>query len=561
MHDRDRCPIRFNRADVNHGTQSINAPWGQHSGITFRDQVRRSQVTYVGKDVFTALLTFQTGFFPFSVYTNRTVNKALNKTGRCFWRHLRVFGMFVMFVFLSGCYLYNPPPAPIEHDRFSDIAEVEQRTLPEGCERLDLELAVETAIKNNPDFISKYHSMKAAWARFYQSLSAYLPTITGTYGIGEDRTYPRHYSGPGLDPRKQYNYYNEIGIQGQWLVFDGLMRTMNMLSARQEAKYAESINEDARRLLIKAVADQFHSILLAQEQIRIDRANLSFNLRQTEESQIKYDAGSVALTDVLNFRIQATQAENSLIIAEYQLENAKFILAELMGLTSGYIPDDVTITAEDEVETQYLTDIGVYLDTALANRPDLQAFRQTLMATRYAYYSTWGALSPKVYFNTGYNYSWDRTRVRGSEPLNPVPSARNPYREKEYTGTFNYGMSINWELFSGGRRLFAIRELQATVAEREYQLEEQWLKVISEVRQAYDECQKSTRQLLLFRKIQDDALKNRDLVEEDYKAGNTDIIRLNEAQTQLVQAQSDLAKARINVLNSRTKLAAATGVN
>jgi outer membrane protein TolC len=183
------------------------------------------------------------------------------------------------------------------------------------------------------------------------------------------------------------------------------------------------------------------------------------------------------------------------------------------------------------------------------------------MATRYSYYSSWGALSPKVFLNMGYNHSWDRTRVRGDEPLNPVPAARTPYKEKQYTGTFNYGMSINWELFSGGRTLFSIREMQANVAEREFQLEEQWLKVISEVRQAYDECQKSTRQLILFRKIQDDALKNRDLVEEDYKAGNTDIIRLNEAQTQLVQAQSDLAKARINVLNSRTKLAAATGVN
>lgn len=99
------------------------------------------------------------------------------------------------------------------------------------------------------------------------------------------------------------------------------------------------------------------------------------------------------------------------------------------------------------------------------------------------------------------------------------------------------------------------------VAESEYLLEEQWLSVISEVRQSYDECLKTTEQLILFSKIQKDALKNRDLVEEDYKAGNTDIIRLNQAQTDLVTAQSDLAKARINVLNARAQLAAAIGVN
>ena len=42
----------------------------------------------------------------------------------------------------------------------------------------------------------------------------------------------------------------------------------------------------------------------------------------------------------------------------------------------------------------------------------------------------------------------------------------------------------------------------AKVAQKEYQLEEKWLKVIAEVRQTYDDLKRSSEQLLLFEKIQ-----------------------------------------------------------
>lgn len=472
-----------------------------------------------------------------------------------------VFILLMILVTLTGCYSYKPVPKPVDGSSYTDFTEQEHKTLPPECKMLTLSTAQEIALKNNPDFISKYHAMKAAWARFYQSLSAYFPTITSNYGISMNRTYPKHYSGPNLDPRKQYLYRNEMGVQGQLLVFDGLIRTMTMLAARQDAKQSESINEDARRILLKSVSDQYNEILLSIEQINIEQANLNFNREQERESEIKFEAGSVALTDVLNFRIQATQAENNLITAQYRLKTARYILAELMGLTEGTIPEHIKFPSIDNVAPQYITDIGVYLDTALSNRPDLQASRRQLQSSRYSYYSIWGSLSPKVYFNMGYSHTWDQNYIRGDEPNEANPKMRSTYKERANTGFFNYGMSINWEMFSGGRRFFRIREFEALVAQNEYLLEEQWLKVISDVRLAYDECRKTTEQLILFSKIQKDALKNRNLVEEDYKAGNTDIIRLNQAQTDLVTAQSDLAKARINVLNARAQLAAAIGVN
>lgn len=306
-----------------------------------------------------------------------------------------LYSALISCCLLNGCYSYKPVPSPVNGDTFTDYTDQEHKTIPPEVKMLSLTLAQELALKNNPDFISKYHAMKAAWARFYQSLSAYLPTVTGNYGISMNRTYPQHYTGPGSKPRKNYLYRNQVGIQGQLLVFDGLIRTMNMLASREDAKYAESVNEDARRLLIKSVSDQYNEILLSIEQINIEKANLDFNKEQERESEIKFEAGSVALTDVLNFRIQATQAENSLIIAQYRLRTARYVLAELLGLTIGTIPEHVKFPSIDKVAPQYITNVGVYLDTALNNRPDLQASRRQVQSTKYSYYSIWGTLSPK----------------------------------------------------------------------------------------------------------------------------------------------------------------------
>lgn len=473
-----------------------------------------------------------------------------------YWRDsaARTTFLAAMVVSISGCYSYKPIPISVEKNEFSATVAEEHRLIPNDCETLNLKRAEEIAVENNPDFISTYHSMKAAWARFYQSLSAYMPTITAGYEIGMDNTYPQHYSGPDAAySQKNFSYDNTIGMGGNLLVFDGLMRTMNMLAARSEAKEYEKLNDDAHRILVKSVADTFNSILLAKEQILIARANLDFNRKLEKETEIKYDAGAVALTDVLNFQIRATEAENGLIIARYNYKIAKYALAALLGLTEGDIPPRVKFPSVDSVEEQLLASVDVYLDMALSNRPDLEAARRRLQALKYDLYASFGRFSPVVNFYMDGSYNWNRTQFKGRK------HGDVPYNTHTHSKNFDYGMTINWTLFEGGRRFAQVREAQAYVAQQEYLLEEQWLSVISQVRQAYDECRKSAKQLILFRKIQGASTKNRDLVEEEYKAGNTNITRLNEAQTDLVRAQSNLATARINVLDSRAQLRAAVG--
>lgn len=462
----------------------------------------------------------------------------------------------VLVAALGGCYSYQPPPKAVESDNYTTIPRDEQFVLPGGVDTLTLDLAQQIAVENSPTFIAAKHAMAAAYALFYQSLSSYLPTSTGGYSIGNSYSYPTHFRNsiaPGAWPTKTRTRNQQFTIQSQWLIFDGLMRTMNMLASLHTAREYDDLADDSRRLLRLAVANAYNDVLLAMENFRIAKADLDFQNKMLQETQLKYDAGAVALTDVLNFEVRATEAENSLVETFFACRISKFKLSKLMGLTNCEIPNSVKFQSIDSIDIQLLTQKSYYFDAALQQRPDLKAYREALRTNEYYLYSAWGSLSPKVYAYQGNTFGFSRTQYRNSRTGMP------PFKANQNNYEMDLGGEVEWTLFQGGKRFFDIREAQALVAYSEYQQMSKWLQVITEVRQAYTGCQESAAQLHIFQRIQDASRKNRDLVEEEYKAGNAPITRLNQAQTDLVRAEANLASARINVLNSRAQLDASIG--
>lgn len=456
---------------------------------------------------------------------------------------LRVIVCCFFLWLLNGCFSYPEMPDTIESSSYSPLKSGQQRRLPENCKVLTLDLAKQISIANNPDYLSAKFAITAAWARFYSAASGYLPTITANYAMTE------YQHTPGMGG---INVYDTKGgsIQGQWVIFDGLITTMNMLAARYGAKQAESLNRDARRTLILGVINGYNTILLSQARIKIAKEDELFNEENYRESEIKYKAGAVPLTDPLNFRVKANTAKSARIQQEYNYQINRDVLAELLGFTEGTIPDSVAFP-EIKIEIQqFPIDVTVYLDTALKNRPDLQSFREALAVAKYQLWASYGAFLPTISLNaTPLGYSRTDQGYSGRYHIRPHGNNR----------MLNYGFSASWVLFNGGQNIANVRLQQALLAQSQLDLIKKWIQVISEVRQAYENCKQSAKQVDLFRENLALYQKTRDLVEEEYKAGNTSITHLNEAQRDLVQAENDLVSYQINFENAKAQLKAAIG--
>lgn len=452
----------------------------------------------------------------------------------------------ISLVVLTGCYSYDPLPEGIYADKYSGLNAKERRTLPANCTQLTLKQAKQIASQNNPNYIATQHAMAAASARFYQSIAPYLPTITAEYNMYEYQDVPTSQGGAGSNSKR----FTRKGdsINARWMIFDGLMRTMNMLAAKHEKSEYEALNRDALRLLMQSVRVAYNNIILAKERIRIAKADELFNKQLYDETKIKYEAGAVPLTDLLNFGIRMYNAKSQVIAQEYNFFTARSILAELMGLTNGILPADLFPELQPAKEI-FSIDVNVYLDTALQNRPDLKAYREALQADKYRVAASWGAFLPSIYANISYGHQLNNQGAEG----------RWHFRTGAQDQSFNYGFDAEWELFDGGRRIFELREAQANLAIGKENLAEQWISVVSEVRQAYQDRARRAEQMRIYEKNLVLNQKTRDLVEEEYKAGNASITRLNEAQRDLIIAETDLATSIVDLENAKAKIDAAIG--
>ena len=120
-------------------------------------------------------------------------------------------------------------------------------------------------------------------------------------------------------------------------------------------------------------------------------------------------------------------------------------------------------------------------------------------------------------------------------------------------------MNVSWDIFSGGATFFNMRAKQAAMFQSDFELANTWITTISEVRVAYDNYLTALKQVKLSQKNLELSRKIRDLVDEEYRAGNTELTRLNEAQRDFVDNETTLATYVIEMHNAKAKLIAVTG--
>lgn len=460
----------------------------------------------------------------------------------------------LLAVFAGGCYEYQAPPAATLGDSYTQRNKDQADEMLKDITSLSLADAQRIAITNNPTYIAAYHAVSAARMRYLQALGAYSPTVSAGFSVSDNYSWTRRTrnESPGAAYRSEQIQTN-TSVNVNWLVFDGLAREFSVLIADHNYDYQKLLEADECRTMMRAVAYAYNDVLLAIENKRIAMEDRKFQQSSLRDTQLKYQAGAVPLSDVLNFEIAMGSADSDLIAADYQYETAIYALAVLMGYPEGTLPAQITFPVDLKTDFNLLPAVDIYLDTALRNRPDLKGYREQLKIATYQMYQTYSNFAPTVnaYASFGYGTGLNRNYYHGDDTSRTY--SENP--------SFAYGLTADWTIFNGLIRYNQMREYQANVAIADFNVAAQWITVVSEVRAAYANYVKSVKQTRIFKKIRDLSAQQRDLVDEGYKAGNTEITRLNEAQRDLVEAETNLASSYINIQNAKAQLDAAVSAN
>ncbi|NOY81865.1 MAG: TolC family protein [Kiritimatiellaeota bacterium] len=419
-----------------------------------------------------------------------------------------------------------------ERDGAADTA-----TLPSP---LTLEAAKTAALRGNPGLAAAAARVRAASALVLENSAAFYPTVTATAGASRTQDIRTRGTDGDVDPYETYS----AGVAVSWLVFDGFNRRFRTLAAKYNRQATVFLRDEARRLLLKAVTVAYHNALLAADNMRISRQDAEFNRQLTREAQKRLEAGAAARSEVLNFEIRAARADFRLLSAEEALNITRIVLAELLGLSGAVLPADLVFAPVADVKGAVeLPPLEREVTFAFSHRPDLLEIEQRIQEARAVLTATRSAFWPQVSLEAAY----DESR-QGS-----------PVFHDEEDAASSAGIVLRWDLFSGGSTRFACRRVAEQVRAALADLDQQRIRVISEVRQQLEHLRVVRSQLQLQKRIYAMTVQTRDLVRIEYLAGRASLTRLNEAQADLVRADGNLARARIQLRQSMEDLNAVTG--
>lgn len=345
-----------------------------------------------------------------------------------------------------------------------------------------------------------------------------------------------------------------VSLTASWLLFNGFERKFVAAQARFGWKETQEARKEAARLLLSAVTETYYSAQLAREGIGITEADKAFNERLLKEAKARRAVGTGSLSEELNFQVARNAAQAELIRARLSYHQALIGLAELMALPASIYPGSIELAPLDVSSPDLLEepDEPALLARANGGRPEVALGEYTVKraeagvgASRAAFYPTVAA-----------QISRDATRSNSAN-ADPTRSNNIEFREEDFSTTV--GLNLSYSLFAGGRDLARLREAKAYREEAERSLEQTTLSVTGDVRNAVADLSAAQELLSLENENAQYVQKNRDLVDRGYSEGVLSLVRLNEAQRDLVAAQASLALARVSLLRAWERVRIATG--
>ncbi|MCB2184374.1 MAG: TolC family protein [Desulfobulbaceae bacterium] len=404
-------------------------------------------------------------------------------------------------------------------------------------EILDLESAQRIALAENPSLAAAASRVKAAKALVGQAASSYWPRFDSEATYSQVALSSTAYSSarqtarffnPQAEVDDPEEYYS-ADLTATWTLFDGFERQFAVSAAKYGFLESKEAFREGNRLLLAALAQSYFNAMLSRENMSIAQANIDYYAELHKEAQAKRQVGAGSLSTVLTIEVQLNNAKAQLIAARHNHAAALAGLNALMGREEP-LPDTIKLPLLQEEESKAFDtpDINAMVRYALDNRPDIRQLEYRIGSADSREKQAKALLYPRLDLKATYNGDRDDN---------------GHFNQDDFGDTIMLNLSFN--IFAGGYYTNKISEARHRKTAAKSDLEELKISITGEIRQDYAQLQSAQEQLMLQRSNVQLVQRNRDLVKKEYEAGQALLIRLTEAQRDLITSQSFLAQSRV----------------
>jgi len=412
-----------------------------------------------------------------------------------------------------------------------DTASVRSNTCPEyslgDLYKIALERSEKVRISEEDLFIAEKDRERAR--------SALLPTFSA-FG-----NYTRY-----SEEKISFTSFGSFPVQSEWSASWGLRLDETLsLSGREITAYniAEKEIETSRYELysvmeeyLLSVSKAYYDVLKANKAVEIATANVERLTRHRDAAQTRFRVGEVTKTAVLRAEAELSDAQSKMVAAQNLLNLAKAMLARIVGIERDFILKE---TALKRKEARGLI---LLQQEAFFERAEIKAsMMQVHIAkdeVRYAKGAYWPTLSLEGVYEK-----------RDESPSSPF------FLDESIYGA----LRIKFPFYEGGLRKAEVKQAEARCKQAELMYEDVKKNIALEVEDAYLDLKTQEGILEYLQNRLTFARDNYNAVSKQFDYGLANSIEVMDANTLLVEAESDFFRAQYDYQVSIIMLKRATG--
>lgn len=404
--------------------------------------------------------------------------------------------------------------------------------------RLSLDDAIQRGLKNNLGVLERETTSRITRAERTRALSALLPTVTGSVSenVQQNNIAVFGFRFSGVPKIIGPFGYSDARASAEIKLLDWAARR-NAQAAAQNVRASDLSVQDARDLVVQAVANAYLTIIADAARVEASRAEVDTAQALYERARDQHTAGVSPAIDELRAQVELKARQQQLLANENQLAKGKLNLSQAIGLpasqafeladTAPYAPLE-GLTPEESVERAHQSRADYQSATAQLRAAEIS--REAALAERY----------PTLSVNGNY----------GIDGINFAQSH----------GTFVFAGAAKFNIFDGGRIRADVAQSDAVIQQRKDEIADLERRIEVEVRSALLDLQSAADQVAVSESNLDLASQALTQARDRFAAGVTDNIEVVQAQDALANAQEAVISSRYAHNLSKVSLARAVGM-
>lgn len=384
-----------------------------------------------------------------------------------------------------------------------------------------LKQTIADALAANIGLQSSQEKTKAALATHKAQRSQFFPTFNATYQFSRDDEASR-IGTLVLSPKREYSFVTTVTQP----IFRGFALVNQFRISSLGLDVAQTNEKLIRQDIVFNAQKTYFSLLEAQKLFDIAQKTVTQLKAHKEVAQNYYQVGMTPLNDFLQAQVELANAEQDLIVARNNLENAESGFNLLLRR-----PLNTPVEIEDVLDyASFKQDLDYCLAEAEKNRLEIKVSeleveiaQKELVLARKDYYPSIDLKGS--YFKNGTDWDAD-----GGEAITD-PSG------------WNILATASWNFWEWGRTAYGVKEKHARLCQARLRKKDILDNLHLEVKNAYLKTQEAEKAIVAVEKAVEQAKENFRINEERYKeqvATSTDVL---DAQTLLSRTITNYYKA------------------